>query len=98
MHHARLPVLVIISLVASCSYLSPVDDDTELSTNSNPAIRRTCPAGSVRQGNTCVALPACGDRSCNGTETCSTCAADCGPCTVCGDSTCNGTESCSSCA
>jgi len=40
----------------------------------------------------------CGDGTCNGTETCSNCPADCGACApVCGDGTCNGTETCSSC-
>jgi hypothetical protein len=46
-----------------------------------------------------VVVPACGDSSCNGAETCSTCPADCGACApVCGDKTCNGTETCTSCA
>lgn len=45
-----------------------------------------------------VCLPACGDKTCNGTETCSTCPGDCGVCPpVCGDKTCNGTETCSTC-
>ncbi|MCC6995158.1 MAG: DUF11 domain-containing protein [Deltaproteobacteria bacterium] len=40
----------------------------------------------------------CGDLVCNGTETCSTCSADCGPCPPrCGDGTCNGTDTCSNC-
>jgi len=40
----------------------------------------------------------CGDGTCNGSETCSTCSGDCGPCgSVCGDGTCNGNETCSSC-
>jgi hypothetical protein len=43
--------------------------------------------------------PACGDHTCNGTETCSTCPGDCGACAVsCGDHICNGTETCDSCA
>ena len=34
----------------------------------------------------------CGNGVCNGTETCSTCPADCGACPpVCGDRSCNGT-------
>jgi len=42
---------------------------------------------------------ACGDTTCNGAETCSTCAQDCGACAPrCGDGTCNGTETCSTCA
>lgn len=36
-----------------------------------------------------VALPICGDGSCNGTETCSTCAKDCGVCKPkCGNRIC----------
>ncbi len=42
--------------------------------------------------------PACGDGTCNGTETCTTCAGDCGPCPTCGDGTCNGAETCETCA
>lgn len=42
--------------------------------------------------------PFCGDGTCNGGETCGSCASDCGACPVCGDGTCNGTENCSSCA
>jgi beta propeller repeat protein len=42
--------------------------------------------------------PVCGDGTCNGTESCSSCPADCGVCPpACGDGTCNGTETCSSC-
>jgi hypothetical protein len=39
----------------------------------------------------------CGDGICNGSETCSSCLADCDAC-VCGDGICNGSESCSSCS
>jgi hypothetical protein len=43
--------------------------------------------------------PSCGDGSCNGTESCSTCSQDCGTCAPsCGDSFCNGNETCSSCS
>ncbi|MBW2735641.1 MAG: hypothetical protein JRH20_24925 [Deltaproteobacteria bacterium] len=42
--------------------------------------------------------PRCGDDSCNGTETCKTCPADCGPCPPeCGDGQCNGDETCATC-
>lgn len=44
------------------------------------------------------ASPICGDGTCNGTETCSSCAMDCGACPTCGDGTCNGAETCSTCA
>ena len=47
---------------------------------------------------TIEAAPSCGDGSCTGSETCSTCPQDCGACQpVCGDDLCNGTETCSSC-
>jgi hypothetical protein len=45
-------------------------------------------------------LPVCGDGTCDGTETCLSCPADCGSCPavpVCGDGTCDGTETCLSC-
>jgi hypothetical protein len=42
--------------------------------------------------------PVCGDLTCNGSETCGTCAEDCGPCPTCGDQVCNGSETCSTCA
>jgi hypothetical protein len=45
--------------------------------------------------------PVCGDGQCNGGETCSTCATDCGACPpppVCGDGVCQPSENCSSCA
>jgi hypothetical protein len=46
-----------------------------------------------------LTLTSCGDAVCNGGETCSSCAQDCGECpAVCGDDECNGTETCSSCA
>jgi len=45
--------------------------------------------------------PTCGDNSCNGIETCSTCPQDCGACPpptpFCGDNSCNGIETCSTC-
>ncbi len=45
------------------------------------------------------ALISCGDSTCNGSETCSTCSTDCGICPPsCGDSTCNGSETCSTCS
>lgn len=46
-------------------------------------------------------IPRCGDKICNGDETCSTCSQDCGECEepepYCGDGSCNGNETCSSC-
>jgi cysteine-rich repeat protein len=43
--------------------------------------------------------PVCGDGTCNGQETCSTCSQDCGACApTCGDGTCNGAETCSTCS
>jgi hypothetical protein len=42
--------------------------------------------------------PYCGDDSCNGDETCSTCSEDCGTCHYCGDDSCNGDETCSTCS
>ena len=40
----------------------------------------------------------CGDSSCNGSETCSTCPSDCGECpTECGNGNCEDGETCSTC-
>jgi len=45
-----------------------------------------------------VAGASCGDLSCDGAETCSSCPGDCGSCSpVCGDGSCDGGETCSSC-
>jgi uncharacterized repeat protein (TIGR03806 family) len=41
--------------------------------------------------------PSCGDGTCNGTETCSTCASDCGACSTCGNGVCGSGETCSTC-
>jgi len=46
--------------------------------------------------------PYCGDGSCNGAETCTTCSQDCGVCPLpepyCGDGSCNEEEVCSTCS
>jgi len=41
----------------------------------------------------------CGDKKCNGKETCASCVADCGECPkpVCGDKLCNNGEKCNTC-
>lgn len=65
----------------------------------------SCVAGSATawerfyvEATTCPATgPSCGDATCNGAETCSTCPADCGSCSTCGNGTCGSGESCSSC-
>jgi len=40
----------------------------------------------------------CGDGSCSGLDTCSSCSADCGNCMYCGDGICNNGEDCASCS
>lgn len=53
-------------------------------------------------GNNNPTGPVCGNGSCEGGETCSSCSSDCGACPVvgpyCGDGSCTGFESCSSCS
>ncbi|HRR48723.1 MAG TPA: fibronectin type III domain-containing protein [Bacteroidales bacterium] len=53
------------------------------------------------EARTRISKPRCGDRICNGTETCKTCPKDCGicppPAPYCGDGSCNGTETCKIC-
>ncbi len=40
----------------------------------------------------------CGDGTCDASEDCTSCAADCGACApVCGDGSCEGSEDCTSC-
>ncbi|MBZ0115566.1 MAG: hypothetical protein K8H88_01130, partial [Sandaracinaceae bacterium] len=47
----------------------------------------------------CPGVGECGDGRCDSTESCGSCAADCGACApVCGNGTCESGESCSSCA
>ena len=64
---------------------------------------QTCGGGGV--ANVCggSAPPViCGDAVCSPSETCSSCASDCGSCppppVVCGDAVCSSSETCSSCA
>lgn len=62
-----------------------------------------CPQTHICSNSTCVSVatqpsPRCNDGVCNGSETCSTCARDCGTCRpYCGDGTCNGGETCANC-
>jgi len=52
----------------------------------------------MQDSGLCLAPPSCGDGSCNGAETCSTCPTDCGVCPAdCGNGICDGTETSSSC-
>jgi hypothetical protein len=44
-------------------------------------------------------VAACGDRTCDASESCTSCATDCGVCAPrCGDGTCDPTETCGTCA
>jgi hypothetical protein len=50
------------------------------------------------EDGTCLLQNFCGDGSCNGEETCSSCQQDCGQCPPqCGDGVCDSGESCHSC-
>ncbi len=47
----------------------------------------------------CAATPYCGDGTCNGNETCTTCGTDCGICpSYCGDKVCDNDENCGNCS
>src|SRR5262245_50492870 len=39
----------------------------------------------------------CGNGRCDGSESCSSCPADCGACSTCGDGVCDASESCGTC-
>lgn len=55
--------------------------------------------GACPLGHCGGATPACGDGTCAGGESCSSCEADCGSCPAsCGDGTCDSNEDCSNCA
>lgn len=69
--------------------------------NLPPASRASPPPAIalVSTGRRMLSLaPGCGDGICSASETCATCRADCGKCTVCGDSQCNGAETAETCA
>src|SRR5689334_1484422 len=90
----RAHLIVFALCLCNCD-LGPVDSaqvDGDLDT-----LRGVRPPGTIRRGNQCLPAPTCSDPVCNHTETCSTCAGDCGVCPMCGDSACNGAESCSTC-
>lgn len=55
-------------------------------------------ASTSSAGASTAAEPLCGDGLCDPSEDCTTCAADCGPCSgACGDGVCDGRESCEVC-
>ncbi|MCX6814661.1 MAG: VWA domain-containing protein, partial [Candidatus Aenigmarchaeota archaeon] len=55
--------------------------------------------GCCYAGGTCLLQNFCGDGSCNGEETCSSCQQDCGQCPPqCGNGVCDSGESCHSCS
>jgi parallel beta-helix repeat protein len=93
-----LVVLLLPGLYA-CESLSVQDQETTSQAESEVAFRRVCPDGYIRQGNRCVPAAACGDGACNGSESCDSCAGDCGACpTSCGDGTCDAAEDCTTCS
>jgi hypothetical protein len=67
--------------------------------DNNPSV--TVPSGQRISADAVRLVPAgpqCGDGTCNGTEACGSCPADCGACPACGDGACNGAETCATCA
>lgn len=57
-----------------------------------------CGDGICEFGEQCTLdCSSCGDLTCNGFETCSTCPGDCGSCPYCGDGICAGSETCTGC-
>lgn len=66
--------------VAICHYPSGSDEPQSRCIHNYPATSHL----KNHQRDYCGACdPFCGDNTCNGTEDCSTCAADCGECPVC---------------
>jgi hypothetical protein len=56
-----------------------------------------CPQPTAADFNCSGPTTSCGDGVCNGSESCSSCPADCGACHFCGDGVCDGNESCATC-
>ncbi|MFH1257176.1 MAG: fibronectin type III domain-containing protein [Candidatus Diapherotrites archaeon] len=77
-------------------------NDNDVCTNDSCLNPGTCSAACTNATvPNCVPPPVCGDGTCSGGETCSSCSNDCGGCPatqVCGDGSCSGTEDCSSCS
>ncbi len=58
------------------------------------------PDAATRDAGARDAGPSCGDKTCQTSETCTSCEADCGACAAgyCGDGVCQASETCSTCA
>ena len=55
-----------------------------------------CVSACMKLGQLACPKDTCGDGICSGTETCTSCGKDCGPC-ICGDGTCQSTENDTTC-
>ena len=88
---------VVSTCTPSCQYSDVCDESASNgcgSTCTRDTDGNTCAAYSVCNSGQCELQPWCGDGTCNGDETPSTCVEDC---TWCGDGTCNGDETPSTC-
>ncbi len=114
--NARIAALVVgvatvVALVAGCNDTSPRAGCTPGAVSAcacpgGGSGAQTCATGGFF--GPCLGCPStdgglptlCGDGTCNGAETCTSCPSDCGACVVpfCGDGTCGASETCSSCA
>jgi hypothetical protein len=108
----RLLFAAITWLIAGCAAPPPEPPDGSVMQACVPGETRGCACAGGRMGAQacnaagsgydacagCESPVQCGDGRCDSTETCSSCARDCGACAArCGDGTCNGTETCSTC-
>jgi hypothetical protein len=94
-----------ISSEAVLTYSLSIPSSAQLDSTESFVTIWTSPSGfGSKDGSIRLAQPSeaatCGDGTCNGGDTCSSCPQDCGVCwtATCGDGTCSAGETCSSCA
>lgn len=88
--HILISIIAIVGIVAIIGIINPL----EMTIPSSISGTQENIAGNAGA----VIKPRCGDRSCNGRETCSSCPRDCGACpppkAVCGNGVCEAGETC----
>jgi hypothetical protein len=101
-HPSRLVAagaLRFLALLGTACGTGLIDSPSADPTSDSDSELRSCPPGTTKVRGRCEPIATCGDAACNGSESCSTCAQDCGACpTTCGNGTCDTAEDCTECA